>query len=50
MNNIVDSSLDIDQHYCNKILGEKNIKLKMYTQRLSLNQGIGNLNLDKKIC
>ncbi len=35
---------------CNKTLGEKNVRLKMQTHRLSLYKGAKNLNLDKKLC
>jgi hypothetical protein len=34
---------------CNEILGEKNVKLKMQIHRSSLDEGIENLNLDKKL-
>ncbi len=33
-----------------KIIGGKNVKLKMQTQRLSLDEGVGNLNFDKRLC
>jgi hypothetical protein len=29
---------------CNEILGEKNVKFKMQTHRLSLDEGVENLN------
>jgi len=35
---------------CYKIPRRKNIKLKMQTHRLSLDKGVENLNLDKKLC
>jgi hypothetical protein len=35
---------------CNKIPREKNVILKMYTHRLSLDEGVRNLNLDKELC
>jgi hypothetical protein len=34
---------------CNKILGKKNIILKMKIHRLSLDEGARNLNLDKEL-
>jgi hypothetical protein len=33
----------------NEIPKEKNIRLKMQTHMLSLDEGIGNLNLDKEM-
>jgi hypothetical protein len=33
----------------NKILGKKNVRLKMQTHMLSLDEGIENLNLDKEL-
>jgi hypothetical protein len=35
--------------FYNKTLGEKNIRLKMHTHKLSLDEGIKNLNYDKKV-
>jgi hypothetical protein len=34
---------------CNKILGKKNVRLKMQTHMLSLNEGVKNLNFDKEL-
>jgi hypothetical protein len=34
---------------CNKILREKNVRLKMWNHRVSLNKRIENLNLDKEL-
>jgi hypothetical protein len=34
---------------CNKIPGKKNIKLKMQIHKLSLDEGIKNLKLDREL-
>ncbi len=33
----------------NKILEEKNVRLKMQTHKMSLNEEVGNLDLDKEL-
>jgi hypothetical protein len=34
---------------CNKILGENNVRLKMQTHKLSLDEGVENLNLNREL-